>query len=106
MHRQVLSRDWRRTGQVAGASLTLVLLLFLNAAAVSCDLHALVCADADQPTHQCPITKFAGGMVESTPLFLACEVPLLTLLIAPLGPAKFCPRRPLFRLSPSRAPPV
>lgn len=97
--------DWQQTGKTAGALLMLALLVFLSAASASCDLHALVCSDARQPTDHCAIAKYAAGMVEIPALPILCSASGFPDFVLPTGVNEALPVTPLFRLSPSRAPP-
>lgn len=106
MHQRASVRVVLRTGRVAGALIALALLLFLSAAAVSIDVHELVCPDADQPDHQCAVTQFAAGHIETSLVTVACLAVLLGVLTVPLWSNEEHPASPLFQLSPSRAPPV
>lgn len=93
-------------GQAAGALIMLALLLFLGAAAASITVHELVCPDAGQPDHQCAVTQFAAGQIETPLVAVACLTVFLGVLAVPLWSNEAHPASPLFLLSPSRAPPA
>ena len=62
-----------RRGKAAIALLGLGLVLMLNAMAACPALHELIHHDADKPDHECAVTLFAHGQVDST----VCDVVLL-----------------------------
>lgn len=89
---------------LAGGTLV-ALLLLLNAMAASPSLHEFFHADASHADHQCGVTLFAHGQVESSVVDVAA--------IIPLAPAEFFPliSVSIFNsaaaiLPPGRAPPV
>jgi len=96
----------RCTLRVVRVSLLLILLLFLDASAVSPTLHSLVCPKAGQPDDDCAVACFAAGLVESPPVTDVSVTVIECHWIAVQWCDKAFPTSPLFRLSPSRAPPV
>ena len=86
------------------AALLVGLVLLLNAMAVVPALHELIHKDADEASHQCAVTLFAHGHVESA----AYDVPIIL-------PAAFVETTPFVTISvfspaienlpPGRAPP-
>ena len=61
-----LRRHFLRTSQAILALMLAGLVLFLDAMAVCPSLHELIHKDADSPDHQCAVTLFAHGQVDST----------------------------------------
>lgn len=102
-------RGLRQASFAAGfllGSLIIVLLLgFFSAAAVSPALHRMVCPDADQPSHQCVITVMAAGLLALTSTqVVASVIPFPTVGFLILR-GETHRATPVYRLSPSRAPP-
>jgi hypothetical protein len=56
------------------AALLMGLVLFMAALASSEALHKLIHHDADEAGHECAVTLFAHGHVDST----TCDIPLVT----------------------------
>jgi ABC-type phosphate/phosphonate transport system substrate-binding protein len=54
-----------RPGKAAIALLLIGLVLLLDAMAACHDLHEKIHKDADQPGHECAVTMFAHGKVDS-----------------------------------------
>jgi len=106
MSATTFSKNGRRIGRTAGALIMLALLLFLGAAATSNAVHELVCPDAGQPDHHCAVTQFAAGQIETSQVAVACLTVFLGVLTVPVWSKETHPASSLFRLSPSRAPPV
>ena len=85
--------------------LLLALLLLLNAMAALPTLHELVHKDADQADHQCAVTLFAHGNVESATSLVTAIVPAVATKAVPqLAFPIFSP--PVELLPPGRAPPA
>jgi hypothetical protein len=106
MTRNAINRFPWHSGKTAGAAGLFTLLLFLGLAAVSPPVHEMVCPDADQPGHHCAVTDFATGLLEAPALAwagLAVFFGVPTVLLWTKEPHR---PAPLFRLSPSRAPPA
>jgi hypothetical protein len=87
------------------ASLLMGLVLFMAALASSEALHKLVHHDADEADHECAVTLFAHGHVDST----TCDIPLVT----PTVRVETTPHLEFFvfstaieNLPPGRAPPA
>lgn len=60
-----ITRQFKPAGQAVIASLLTGLVLLLNAMAASPALHEWVHADAGKAEHQCVVTLFAHGQVDS-----------------------------------------
>jgi hypothetical protein len=87
------------------ASLLMGLILFTAALASSEVLHKLVHHDADEADHQCAVTLFAHGHVDSA----ACDVPavLTTTFVETTPIVSTCFFSPAIEnLPPGRAPPT
>ena len=63
-----MKRHFKAHSQAAVASLLAGLVLLLNAMAASPSLHEWFHADAGKPEHQCAVTLFAHGKVDSAPV--------------------------------------
>jgi hypothetical protein len=87
------------------ASLLMGLILFTAALASSEALHKLVHHDADEADHQCAVTLFAHGHVDSA----ACDVPVVVpttfVETTPIVPTCFFSPA-IENLPPGRAPPA
>ena len=59
-------RQFKRPGQAVIASLLAGLVLLLNAMAASPSLHEWFHSDAGESGHQCAVTLFAHGQVDSS----------------------------------------
>ena len=90
---------------IAVVVLLIGLLLGLVALASSPTLHLRFCPNANRPGHHCAATDFAAGLAE-VPV-AAALVFAVVMLVAGDFPASEIQHRaaPVFRLSPSRAPP-
>jgi hypothetical protein len=81
------------------------LVLLLNALVASSSLHELLHHDAGQPEHQCAVTLFAHGQVESVTPVVAIAAPLVwTELALPSAQSSLSSHASLLPLG--RAPPV
>ena len=94
-----------RLGKPALAALLVGLVLLLNAMAVVPALHELIHKDADEHGHQCAVTLFAHGQVDSPVAEVAA--------IVPVAPVEFLPFASVSvfnalveTLPPDRGPPV
>jgi len=94
-----------RHGQAIFASFLVGLVLLLNALAASPNLHAFIHNDADSPEHNCAITIFAHGQVDSAVVEVTA--------ILPVAPVEFLPQTSVSSfnalvesLPPGRGPPV
>lgn len=86
-------------------SLLVCLVLLLDAMAVSPALHELIHADAGQTDHQCAVTMFAQGQVDSAAVDVAAAAPQIFEAAAPQ--MEFSVFRPAIgNLPAGRAPPV
>jgi hypothetical protein len=70
---QHVKNKLNRFCQPALAVLLIGLVLLLNAMAALPALHEFIHKDADEPGHECAVTLFAHGHVESA----ACDVPVV-----------------------------
>lgn len=91
---------------VSGVVALLLLLEFLGAAAACPALHAAVCPDAGKATDSCVVVVFATGKVASSSHPVLCVSEVARYPVALLPPSEVHPATSLFRLSPSRAPPL
>jgi hypothetical protein len=92
-------------GKAALAASLVGLVLLLNAMAASSSLHKLIHHDADKADHECAITMFAHGQVDSA----AGDVPVSTptFLIETSLPAELSVfSAAVENLPPGRAPPA
>jgi hypothetical protein len=86
-------------------SAVLVLLVFLQMAlAASEPLHKFFHADADRPGHECSVTLFAHGQIETSSVDVSVVVPATGFEIRPLAPVAFSFSAP-HALPPGRGPP-
>ena len=91
--------------RLAGVVMLIALLLGLVAAASSPTLHLRLCPNANRPGHHCAVTDFAGGLAE-VPVAAALGLVVLAVVFSSVRLPEVLPlATPLFRLSPSRAPP-
>ena len=100
-----IKRQFKPAGQAVVASLLTGLVLLLNAMAASPALHELVHADAGKADHECAVTLFAHGQVDSASL----TVPVLAslTLIQTVPSVEISVFRPAIEQLPAgRAPPV
>ncbi|HEY5041886.1 MAG TPA: hypothetical protein VIK53_07770 [Verrucomicrobiae bacterium] len=102
---QLVKRHFKRHSKAVIASLLAGLVLLLDAMAACPALHELIHHDADQPGHECAVTLFAHGHVDSTSVDVpvaAAVVPIETTL-----QAEFLVFAPAIQNLPAgRAPPV
>jgi len=68
------TRQLQRHGQAVLAPVLIALMLLLDAMAVCPALHELIHHDAGKPDHECAVTMFAHGQVDS----VSIEVPVVT----------------------------
>ena len=81
------------------------LVLLLNAMAACPALHEMIHKDADSAVHQCAVTLFAHGQVDSTPVEIAAVAqPALIEVARQITGSRFVPA--FENLSAERAPPV
>lgn len=72
---RLITKKRRTRGQAWIATILAGLVLFLNALAASPSLHELIHADAGRADHQCAVTLFAQGQVDSASVDLPILVP-------------------------------
>jgi len=61
----------------------MALILMLDALAVSPSLHEQLHTDANSPQHQCVVTLFAHGQVDSASVEVSAPVPVVAVEITP-----------------------
>jgi hypothetical protein len=102
---QFLTRHCQRPGQDVIASLLAGLVLLLNAMATSPSLHEWFHADAGKEDHQCAVTLFAHGQVDSASVDVPISAPLTFVETVPSAVISvFSPA--IENLPAGRAPPV
>ena len=87
------------------ASALVGLVLLLAAMAACPGLHELIHHDADEPGHECAVTMFLHGQVNSPVVDVAAIIPVAVVAEAPLNFATVF-SAPLKMLPPGRGPPV
>ena len=70
-------------GKAALAALLVGVILFLDAMAACPALHELIHKDADKAGHECAVTMFAHGKVESATVEVPAIVPAASIESAP-----------------------
>jgi hypothetical protein len=94
-----------RGSKLSFGSLLIALVLLLNALAASPKLHELLHPDAGQAQHQCAVTLFAHGQVDSAIIDLPPAAVVASIQLAPrLEIPVFAPA--IENLPAGRAPPV
>jgi hypothetical protein len=102
---RLIKRHFQAHGQVIIASLLAGVILLLNAMAASPSLHEWFHADAAQPEHQCAVTLFAHGKVDSANVDVPVSAPVTFIEMAPS--VEFSVFSPAIENLPAgRAPPV
>jgi hypothetical protein len=102
---QRVSRQFKLLRKAVVALLLVALVLLLDAMAASPALHELVHRDADSPDHQCAVTLFSHGQVDSTTVEVAAIVPPDSFeIVSPISLAVFTSC--IENLPSGRAPPV
>jgi hypothetical protein len=92
-------------GKAVIASLLAGLVLLLDAMAASPALHELIHSDAGSTTHQCVVTLFAHGQVDSATVEVSAITPVVSIETAPqIIFSAFAPA--IENLPAGRAPPV
>lgn len=79
-------KAWSRhfcPGRAAIAALLVGMVLLLNAMAAGHDLHKLIHGDADTAGHECAVTMFAHGQVDSAAVDVSVTVPAVVIEAAP-----------------------
>jgi hypothetical protein len=72
-----------RPGKAFVASLLVALVLLLDAMAACPALHELIHHDAGKPDHECAVTMFAHGQVESASIELPVTTPQVFVFALP-----------------------
>jgi hypothetical protein len=72
-----------QSGKSTLAALLIGLILLLNAMAACPALHELIHKDADKPGHECAVTMFAHGKVESATVETPAILPTASIESAP-----------------------
>ena len=85
--------------------LSVLLVLFLNLLAASPPLHEWFHADAGMANHQCAVTMFAHGQVDSPVVEVAAIIPVSPVEFFPLTSATV-PNALAETLPPGRGPPA
>ena len=70
-------------GRAAIAALLVGMVLLLNAMAACHGLHKLIHRDADTAGHECAVTMFAHGQVDSAAVDVSVTVPAVMIEAAP-----------------------
>ncbi len=98
-------RQFKPAGQAVLASLLTGLVLLLNAMTASPTLHEWIHADAGQADHECAVTLFAHGQVDSASVAVPMVASLT--LIQTVPPVEISVFRPAIEQLPAgRAPPA
>lgn len=85
--------------------LSILLVLLLNLLAASPSLHKYFHADADKAEHQCAVTLFAHGQVDSPVVDVAAIIPAAPIEFSPQFSVSI-PNALVATLPPGRGPPV
>ena len=102
---QLAKRHFKLRGQASIASLLVCLILLLDAMAASPTLHELIHKDAGKADHDCAVTMFAHGKVDSVSVEISPVMP--SAAVAPpclTGISVFAPA--IENLPAGRAPPL
>jgi hypothetical protein len=98
--------QFQRHGRAVLASLLVALVLLLDGMAACPALHELIHHDADAPGHECAVTLFAHGQVDSPVVeVVAAILPAASVEFLLLTPVSVF-NLPVATLPPGRAPPV
>jgi hypothetical protein len=92
-------------GKAALAALLVGMVLLLDAMAACPALHELIHQDADKPGHECAVTMFAHGKVESATVEAPAIVPAASIESAPQIESSVFSTA-IENLPPGRAPPA
>ena len=99
------SQLFQRSHRAVIAGMLALCVLLLNAMAASPSLHEFVHADAQNSSHQCAVTLFAHGQVDSATVEISAIVPAATIdSVPPFICFAFSPA--IENLPAGRAPPV
>jgi hypothetical protein len=102
---RVVKRHYKLHGQAVIASLLVGLVLLLDAMAACPALHEMIHKDAGKADHDCAVTMFAHGKVDSATVEVAAVV--TTVLIETVPQVSFSVFAPAIENLPAgRAPPV
>lgn len=102
---QRIKSHFLRRNQAAIALVLAGIVLLLNAMAASPSLHELFHPDAGQAQHQCAVTMFAHGQVDSASVDVPVAAPVpLTQTVSPVEFSVYSPA--IENLPAGRAPPV
>jgi len=102
---QRTARHFNLRGKAVIASLLVALVLLLDAMAACPSLHELIHQDANSSQHQCVVTLFAHGQVDSASVDVSTAVPPASVETAvPFEFSVFAPA--IGNLPAGRAPPV
>ena len=102
---KLATRPFKLPGKVVIASLLAGLVLLLDAMAVCPALHELIHKDADTAAHQCVVTLFAHGQVDSATVEVSPVAQTVSIVAAP--PIAFSIFAPAIgNLPAERAPPA
>jgi hypothetical protein len=102
---QSVKHLFKLSGKPALSVLLMAVVLLLNAMAASEPLHKLIHHDADEADHDCAVTLFTHGHVDST----SCDVPVIapTVWIETAPSIIFSvPSTAIENLPPGRGPPL
>ena len=97
--------QFQRHGRAVLAALLVALVLLLDGMAACPSLHELIHHDADEPGHECAVTLFAHGQVDSPVVEVAAIMAVAPVEFLPLTSVSVC-NGPVATLPPGRAPPV
>jgi hypothetical protein len=98
-------RHFKRHGQAVLAPLLVGLVLLLDAMAAAPQLHEFFHHDADAPGHECAVTLFAHGHIDSASVEVPVNHTIVPFVSAP--PISFSVFAPAIKNLPAgRAPPV
>ena len=102
---RLITRQFKPAGQAVIASVLTGLVLLLNGMAASPSLHELIHADAGKADHECAVTLFAHGQMDSVSVAVPVVAPLALVQSVPsVEISIFHPA--IGQLPDGRAPPV
>jgi hypothetical protein len=102
---QVITRHFRARGKAVIASLLVGVVLLLDAMAACPSLHELIHKDAGRADHECAVTMFAHGKVDSVSVEVPVAAPQTFVIVLPsVEFSIFSPA--IDHLPAGRAPPV
>jgi hypothetical protein len=102
---QHMNRHFQRSARAVIASLLVCVVLLLEAMAACPELHELIHHDADEPGHDCAVTMFAHGQVDSPVLEVAAIIPVAPVEFFPLTSVSVF-NALVEKLPPGRGPPA